>query len=78
MARLRFTAPFDMSGSPAMTLPGGFEFKVNGWVRYVRDPFDFSADSDPGMGIQFENLMPSDRELIMRFIRKRAPTFYDD
>ena len=61
-----------------VTLPGGYEFKVNGWVRYVRDPFDFSADSDPGMGIQFENLQAKDRELIMRFIRKRAPTFYDD
>ena len=61
-----------------VTLPGGYEFKVNGWVRYVRDPFDFSADSDPGKGIQFENLQAKDRELIMRFIRKRAPTFYDD
>lgn len=70
--------PVRASVEVLVTLPGGFEFKVNGWVRYVRDPFDFSADSDPGMGIQFENLMPSDRELIMRFIRKRAPTFYDD
>jgi hypothetical protein len=30
------------------------------------------------MGIQFENLQAKDRELVMRFIRKRAPTFYDD
>ena len=70
--------PVRSSVEVLVTLPGGFEFKVNGWVRYVRDPFDFSADSDPGMGIQFENLTAHDRELIMRFIRKRAPTFYDD
>jgi len=70
--------PVRSSVEVLVTLPGGFEFKVNGWVRYVRDPFDFSADSDPGMGIQFENLNAHDRELIMRFIRKRAPTFYDD
>ena len=61
-----------------VTLPGGFEKEVLGTVRFVRDPMDMSAESEPGMGIQFESLDPEARELILRFIRKRAPMFYDD
>jgi uncharacterized protein (TIGR02266 family) len=62
-----------------VTLPGGFETKVNGVVRFVRDPLDFAADSEPGIGVQFEPGLPQDtRELIMRFIRKRPPMFYDE
>jgi len=61
-----------------VTLPGGFEMRVKGQVRFVRDPLDFSADSEPGMGIQFDSLMDKDRELVLRFIRKRPPMFYDD
>lgn len=62
-----------------VTLPGGFETKVNGLVRFVRDPLDFAADSEPGIGVQFESGLPHDtRELILRFIRKRAPMFYDE
>jgi hypothetical protein len=30
------------------------------------------------MGIQFEGLDPEGRELILRFIRKRPPMFYDE
>jgi hypothetical protein len=30
------------------------------------------------MGIQFEMLRSEDRELILRFIRKRPPMFYDE
>lgn len=62
-----------------VTLPGNFEFRCKGWVRFVRDPFDLSQEnSDPGMGIQFEALDPQARELALRFVRKRAPMFYDD
>lgn len=62
-----------------VTLPGGFETKVNGIVRFTRDPLDFAADSEPGIGVQFESGLPHDtRELILRFIRKRAPMFYDE
>ena len=61
-----------------VTLPGGFEMQVPGMVRFVRDPLDFSADSEPGMGVQFEQLGHDHRELILRFIRKRPPIFYDD
>jgi len=61
-----------------VTLPGNFEKHVNGFVRFVRDPMDLTAESEPGMGIQFEGLDPEARELILRFIRKRAPMFYDE
>lgn len=61
-----------------VTLPGGFEFKVPGRVHFVRDPMDMSDDAEPGMGIKFEALAADQRELILRFVRKRAPMFYDD
>jgi uncharacterized protein (TIGR02266 family) len=61
-----------------VTLPGGFETRLAGRVRFVRDPLDFGADSEPGMGVQFDALPQQDRELILRFIRKRPPMFYDD
>jgi len=61
-----------------VTLPGGFEFKVPGRVQFVRDPMDLMADSEPGMGVRFEQLPGDTRELVLRFIRKRAPMFYDD
>jgi uncharacterized protein (TIGR02266 family) len=61
-----------------VTLPGGFEAKLPGKVRFVRDPMDFSMDSEPGVGVAFEALPDKDRELILRFIRKRPPLFYDD
>lgn len=61
-----------------VTLPGGFQFHADGIVRFVRDPMDFTADAEPGMGIQWESLDREARELVLRFIRKRAPMFYDE
>jgi uncharacterized protein (TIGR02266 family) len=61
-----------------VTLPGGFEFKVPGFVHFVRDPMDMSAEAEPGMGVKFESLPADSRELVLRFIRKRPPMFYDD
>jgi uncharacterized protein (TIGR02266 family) len=61
-----------------VTLPGGFETKVEGVVKFVRDPMDFSSDSEPGVGVQFLGLAKEPRELILRFIKKRAPMFYDE
>ena len=61
-----------------VTLPGGFEFKVPGFVHFVRDPMDMSAEAEPGMGVKFETLPADSRELVLRFIRKRPPMFYDD
>jgi uncharacterized protein (TIGR02266 family) len=61
-----------------VSLPGGFEFKVPGRVHFVRDPMDMNDDAEPGMGLKFEALPADQRELILRFVRKRAPMFYDD
>ena len=69
--------PKDTSVRMLVTLPGGFEFECDGYVRFVRDPMDFASESEPGMGIQFEGLPEKARELVMRFIRKRPPIFYD-
>jgi uncharacterized protein (TIGR02266 family) len=64
--------------SVTVTLPGGYEFRVPGYVHFVRDPMDMSDDSEPGMGVRFELLQSEHRELILRFVRKRAPMFFDD
>jgi uncharacterized protein (TIGR02266 family) len=61
-----------------VSLPGGYEFKVPGHVHFVRDPMDMSAEAEPGMGVRFETLPSESRELVLRFIRKRPPMFYDD
>jgi uncharacterized protein (TIGR02266 family) len=58
------------------TLPGNFQFTVQGVVRFVRDPMDM--DSEPGIGVRFDHLSNEHRELILRFVRKRPPLFYDE
>ncbi len=60
-----------------VTLPGGFDFKSLGVVRFVRDPLDLGGNSEPGMGVQLAALSPEHEALIQRFIKKRAPFFYD-
>lgn len=70
------TFPIGTPVEVLVTLPGGFEKTIQGVVRFVRDPMDM--DSEPGMGVRFERLEHESRELILRFIRKRAPLFYDD
>lgn len=69
--------PKDTSVTMLVTLPGGFEFECDGYVRFVRDPLDFASESEPGIGIQFEDLSDDARNLVLRFIRKRPPMFYD-
>jgi uncharacterized protein (TIGR02266 family) len=59
-----------------VTLPGGFEKTIPGTVRFVRDPMDM--ESEPGIGVRFDRLDQEARELILRFIRKRPPLFYDE
>jgi uncharacterized protein (TIGR02266 family) len=71
------TLPKDTSVTMLVTLPGGFEFECDGYVRFVRDPLDFASESEPGIGIQFEGLSNEARDLVLRFIRKRPPMFYD-
>lgn len=71
------TLPKDTSVTMLVTLPGGFEFECDGYVRFVRDPLDFTSEAEPGMGIQFEDLSSEARDLVLRFVRNRPPIFYD-
>ena len=45
-------------------------------VCWARDA-DPVHDVKPGYGMQFVELSPNAREVIERFVRKRAPIFYD-
>jgi uncharacterized protein (TIGR02266 family) len=70
------TFPIGTPVEVLVTLPGGYESTIPGSVRFVRDPMDM--DSEPGVGVRFEKLTPEQRELVLRFIRKRPPLFFDD
>jgi uncharacterized protein (TIGR02266 family) len=70
------TLPLGAAVEVLVTLPGNYQFTVPGDVRFVRDPMDM--DSEPGIGVRFDGLSGEHRELIMRFIRKRPPVFFDD
>lgn len=69
------TLPLQAKVDVLVTLPGGFESRIPGTVRFVRDPMDM--DSEPGIGVGFDRLEAQARELILRFIRKRPPLFFD-
>lgn len=70
------TLPRDQPVEVLVTLPGGYETTIPGRVRFVRDPMDM--DSEPGIGVSFDRLTNEQRELILRFIRKRPPLFFDE
>jgi uncharacterized protein (TIGR02266 family) len=70
------TLPLGAAVEVLVTLPGNYQFTVPGDVRFVRDPMDM--DSEPGIGVRFDGLSAEHRELILRFIRKRPPVFFDD
>ncbi|MDD9944362.1 MAG: PilZ domain-containing protein [Myxococcales bacterium] len=69
------TLPLDAKVDVLVTLPGGYESRIPGTVRFVRDPMDM--DSEPGIGVAFDRLEAEARDLILRFIRKRPPLFFD-
>ena len=69
------TMPIGAPVEVLVTLPGNYQFTVPGEVRFVRDPMDM--DSEPGIGVRFDGLSSEHRDLILRFIRKRPPVFYD-
>lgn len=69
------TLPLRAPVEVLVTLPGGYSHKILGHVRFVRDPMDM--DSEPGIGVGFESLGQEAKDLILRFIRKRPPLFFD-
>jgi uncharacterized protein (TIGR02266 family) len=70
------TMPIDTRVELLVTLPGGFQKTIAGTVRFVRDPMDM--ESEPGIGVGFDHLDEQGRALVLRFIRKRPPLFYDE
>ena len=70
------TFPIGTQVEVLVTLPGGYESTFPGHVRFVRDPMDM--ESEPGVGVRFEKLTSEQRDLVLRFIRKRPPLFYDE
>lgn len=69
------TLPLGAPVDVLVTLPGGYEKTLPGSVKFVRDPMDM--DSEPGIGVGFDKVEGEARELILRFIRKRPPLFFD-
>ncbi len=60
------------------TLPG-LEHPISATVevRWLRDYEPHEASSAPGFGASFVDLDEDDREAIHRFLKKRAPIFFD-
>jgi uncharacterized protein (TIGR02266 family) len=60
------------------TLPSGQLISVDGVVRWIREFNETTPDILPGMGIQFDDLHPSDKEMIESFIGQRPAMFFDE
>lgn len=59
-------------------MPGGYDVRVSGVVRWVRETEDEAAGTKPGIGVQFRCLTPEAQRVVEQFIRRRAALFYDD
>lgn len=56
-----------------ITLPDGQTVRVPAVVKWLREP---SADTWPGMGMEFERVSPEDETRIAKFLSLREPMFY--
>jgi len=70
--------PMGSSLNINFTLPNGHLVSAEGIVRWVREYNETTPDTPPGMGVQFENLQPVDKEAIHSFIEERPAMFYDN
>ena len=75
-----FVATYDLQPMGTMVdlefmLPGGYQVKVKGAVRWIKDPIE--ANTFAGMGVQFVDLEPADLTAIQEFISNREPIFHD-
>jgi uncharacterized protein (TIGR02266 family) len=72
-------APIGTEIEITFTLPDGHIVSTRGIVRWTRQARDWSDhETTAGMGIQFRELLPEDREAIQMFIATRQPLFYAD
>ena len=59
----------------SLVLPGGRQIVAPARVTWIRDPHD--GDLAPGVGVHFERLSDEDRDAIDRFLKARAPMFFE-
>ncbi len=59
-------------------LPGGHQIMTHGRVRWVREYDATKPELPPGMGVQFSELKPADRDAIVKYTRRHPPIFYDE
>lgn len=60
------------------TLPSGYTVIAKGVVRWVRELNPLNPDQLPGMGLQFVNLGPEEKQAIQTFLDQRSPMFYEE
>lgn len=78
-----FVATYDLPdpGAPVrlrIRMAGGYEFEVNGVVRWRREPGRALDDAPAGFGARITAIAPQARELVSRYVRNREPIFHDD
>jgi uncharacterized protein (TIGR02266 family) len=52
-------------------------FTASGTVRWIRQ-YSVTSDTDPGMGVRFEEVTPEQTALIREFLAARTPLFHDE
>jgi uncharacterized protein (TIGR02266 family) len=70
--------PVGAQVSIELALPGGFQIRATGTVRWLRYAGDEELGSEPpGMGIELGAISEDDRALIREFVQNRSPYFFD-
>lgn len=78
-----FVATFEPEpvGTPVVVnfrLPGNRPVTARGTVQWMREYNPLTPEMPPGMGVKFTELLPDDKRAIEKFMKTRAPMFYDD
>ncbi len=68
--------PIGSTVSLIIALPQQMPVSAQGRVAWLRE-YSESNDAVPGMGIQFDLLLPRDADRILEFARTRDPIFFD-
>ncbi len=70
--------PVDSKVVVNFKLPGGHPVTARGKVQFVREYNPFTPETPPGMGVKFTDLLKEDKRAIEKYLKQRAPMFYDD
>jgi uncharacterized protein (TIGR02266 family) len=62
-----------------LSLPGGYEFRAQGVVRWRRVGLGGSPspEAPPGYGVELREVSPQARQLIQRYAKNRDPLLHD-